>query len=85
MAEDYRFQAYETLSSETLQQIERGKVEMLQAFYKSLRVLSEGHSGLMAADERAFENAYRITLEAAIEMGEQLLERLRPPTPRASG
>jgi len=75
VAEEYCFQAYEALKSETLQEIERGKVELIHAFYKSLRVLSEGHSGLFAADERAFENAYRITLEAAIEMGEQLLEQ----------
>ncbi|OGF57695.1 MAG: hypothetical protein A2Z21_05475 [Candidatus Fraserbacteria bacterium RBG_16_55_9] len=73
-AEGYCFQAYETLNAKTLQRMDRGVVEMLRAFYKSLRMLSEGHSGFVTADEEMLGRAYRITLEAAIEMGEELLE-----------
>ena len=74
-AEDYCFQEYEALNVEALPRIDRGTVEMLWAFYKSLRVLVEGHSGFVTADEPSLERAYRITLEAALEMGEQLLRK----------
>jgi hypothetical protein len=73
-AEDYRFQAYEALNVKALQRMDSGVAEMLRALYKSLHVLSEGHAGFVTADEQALERAYRIALEAAIEMGEQLLQ-----------
>jgi hypothetical protein len=73
--EDYCFQAYEALDVKTLRRMDGGTAEMLRAFYKSLHVLSEGHSGFVTADDQALERAYRLTLEAAIAMGEQLLEQ----------
>ncbi len=77
-AVDYAFQEYEALGAEALQKMGRGTVEILTAFYKALRVLSEGHAGLLGADEQALERAYRLVVEAAIELGEWLLEQGKP-------
>ncbi len=75
VAQGYRFQEYEALHPGILSNIDQGTVAMLQAFYKSLHVLNEGHAGLAFADEQALTQAYHITLEAAIELGEQLLRQ----------
>lgn len=78
VARGYRFQEYEALHAGILSNTDRGTVAMLQAFYKSLHVLNEGHGGLAFASEQALAQAYRITLEAAIELGEQWLKQSKP-------
>lgn len=79
-AEGYRREAYEAACLEGLR-VEGVTGEMLHAFYRSLRVLSEGHPGFLDADPEELERAYRITLEAAIEMGKRVLEGLAQPDP----
>lgn len=74
-AEGYRRGVYEAACLRGLH-VEGVTGEMLHAFYRSLRVLSEGHPGFLNADPEELERAYRITLEAAIEMGERILESL---------
>ena len=73
----YRFEAYEAF------RLKFGEFgldpltgEMLGAFYKSLRVLHEGHPGLVQAEPDKLKQALRITMEAALSMGEQLLQKL---------
>ena len=73
----YRFEAYEAF------RLKLGEFgldpltgEMLGAFYKSLRVLHEGHPGLVQAEPDKLKQALRITMEAALSMGEQLLQKL---------
>ena len=74
-AEGYRREAYEAACCKGLR-VEGVTGEMLHAFYRSLRVLSRGHPGFLDADPEELERAYRITLEAAIEMGERVLAEL---------
>lgn len=79
-AEGYLWEAYEAACLQGLR-VEGVAGEMLHAFYRSLRVLSEGHPGLLDADPAQLERAYRITLEAAIDMGERVLRDLAPRNP----
>ena len=76
-AEGYRREAYEAFCLRAAAEGVTG--EILHAFYRSLRVLSEGHPGFLNADPEELERAYRITVEAAIGMGEQVLRSLTPP------
>ena len=76
-AEGYRREAYEAACLRGLR-VEGVTGELLHAFYRSLRVLSEGHPGFLNADPEELERAYRITVEAAIGMGEQILRGLTP-------
>lgn len=69
LAEGYKFAEYEMLSLKA----DRGLSELIHAFYRSLKVLGEGHSGLMTADESSLEMSYRTILESAIQFGEQIL------------
>lgn len=75
VAEGYRWRVYEAACLRGLH-VEGVTGEMLHAFYRSLRVMSEGHPGFLDADPEELERAYRITLEATIGMGEQVLESL---------
>ncbi len=74
-AEGYRREAYEAFCLRG-PRVAGVTGEMLHAFYRSLQVMSEGHPGFWNADPEELERAYRITLEAALEMGERLLEGL---------
>ncbi len=73
----YRFEAYEAFRR-GLQHLGLDPLtaQLLGAFYKSLRVLSEGHPGLLQAEPDQLQRALRITVEAALSMGEQLLAEL---------
>lgn len=76
-AEGYRVKAYEAVcAGGFLRELDEETEELLHAFYRSLRVMGEGHPGLLEAEPGGLEQAYRITVEAAIALGEQLLERL---------
>lgn len=73
----YRFEAYEAFQRKLgYLGLDPLTGQLLQAFYKSLRVLREGHPGLMQAEPKGLKRALRITVEAALSMGEQLLQRL---------
>ncbi len=69
-AEEYRFEQFNSFLSKE----EKIFDETMQAFYRSLHVLVEGHPGLMSADARDLEQAYRTIIESAIQFGERLLE-----------
>lgn len=67
------FESYESLDGSIL---EEGTMELVGAFYRSLIVVIDGHPGFLDADPDQIDRSYRIIVEAAIDLGDRLIERL---------
>ena len=67
------FEGYEALDDSIL---DEGVMELVGAFYRSLVVVIDGHPGFLDADPDQIDRSYRIVLEAAIDLGDRLIECL---------
>jgi len=68
------FAAYEAAD---LSHLDAGTQELVGAFYQTLAVAIEGHPGFLDADPDELDQSYRIILEAAIDLGDQIGARFR--------
>ena len=66
------FASYEAMDASIL---DEGTAELVGAFYRSLIVAIDGHPGFLDADPDEIERSYRIVVEAAIQVGDELIER----------
>ena len=67
------FENYGSLDDSIL---DEGMMELVGAFYRSLVVVIDGHPGFIDADPDQIDRSYRIIVEAAIDLGDRLIERL---------
>ncbi len=65
--------SYEAMDASIL---DEGTLELVAAFYRSLIVVIDGHPGFLDAHPDEIDRSYRIVVEAAIQLGDQLMERL---------
>lgn len=75
------FVAYEAAD---LSRLDAGTQELVGAFYQTLVVAIEGHPGFLDADPDELDQSYRILLEAAIDLGDQIEARFRDPASDAA-
>ncbi len=68
------FAAYEAAD---LSHLDAGTLELVGAFYRTLAVAIDGHPGFLDADPDELDRSYRIILEAAIDLGEEVDARFR--------
>lgn len=67
------FRAYQAID---LNELDGESGELATAFYRSLSVVLDGHPGFLDADRDQIDRSYRIVLEAAIDLGDQLVDSL---------
>lgn len=66
------FASYEAMDTSVL---DEGTVELVGAFYRSLIVVIDGHPAFLDAEPDEIDQSYRIVVEAAIALGDRLIER----------